>query len=79
MRSAKDQEKLLNKAYQNKDIAIEAICNSQLLDEDDINDCIEVIKRNDFMAYAYLDTIVRDHLMNILSDTFEKQEDNKNE
>lgn len=75
MRSAKDQEKLLNKAYQNKDIAIEAICNSQLLDEDDINDCIEVVKHNDFMAYAYLDTIVRDHLMEIISNTIVESED----
>ena len=75
MRSAQDQERLLDIAHQNKDKAIEVICGSQLLDEDDINDCIEVVKHNDFEAYAYLDTIVRDHLMDILSNTFKGQED----
>ena len=76
MRSAKDQERLINKAYHNQEIVIKAICSSQLLDEDDINDCIEVVKHNDFEAYAYLDTIVRDRLMDILVNIFEKQEDN---
>ena len=69
MRTVDNQRYLLSLAQLYSTDSCAAVRRSAM-DNDDKDDCYHVILNNDFPGYANLDTIVREHLMDILSEEF---------
>ena len=71
MLSVENQKYLLSIANLYKEVAVVKVRENKSLDDEyDKPECIEVIENNDFEKYSYLDTFVRDKLMETLCDTF---------
>ena len=71
MRTIELQKSLLEKGHLHIDDSIELVRKNKVLDNIDKMDCIDVLQSGNFEKYCYLDTFVRDKLMDMLSKRFE--------
>lgn len=70
MRTVDNQRYLLNIGQLYSSDVIHVLMHDKVLDKQDISECIDIVMDNNFEAYTKLDTLVRDHLMDALADTF---------
>lgn len=70
MKTIDNQKYLLSIGNLYSTDAIHSIKNNKILDNEDKEQCIDIVMNNDFKSYCELDTLVREELMDSLEEAY---------